>query len=172
MRKPVISIMLLCFVFLISFLRTASAIEIPIVPQGSGIFFLDDDGKWRCNATITLTNVSEDNITIVWFYFDAINVTFIDGTHAELLDIPTNETVNLKLEPGKALEIHVTDLPLVGFDKRPEVIYGYIELALLEAELLLGYTVTIPEFTSFLILPLFIIVTLLTVIIHRRKHPM
>ncbi len=133
----------------------------------NGIFRYDDDGKWRCYANITIKNNSYRNITIRWIYLNAINITYIDGDFEEL-DISGNVTLNHVIQPEQEFSVMYT-ITEFGFTKEPKILWVLFKTPILEAYRTIILTTVIPEFPSFLILPLFLIATLLAIIVYRRK---
>lgn len=133
----------------------------------NGIFRYDDDGKWRCYATITIKNNSYRNVTIRWIYLNAINITYIDDDFEEL-NISGNETLNYVIQPKQEYSAMYT-ITEFGFTKEPKIPWVLFKTPILEAYGTITLTTVIPEFPSFLILLLFLIATLLAVIVYRRK---
>jgi len=134
----------------------------------NGIFRYDDDGKWRCYANITIKNNSYRNVTIRWVYLNAINITYTDETFEEL-NIPRNETLNYVIQPEQELSVN-WNITAFGFTKEPKILWVLFKTPISEAYGTITLTTVILEFPSFLILPLFMIATLLAVIVYRRKR--
>jgi len=172
-KKPVISGILLCFIFLFLFLPRVNATDIPIKTYSYGTFSLDADGKWRCNAVIRINNTSEGNITLMWAYFDVINITYIDETSERMDFRISNFTFEDQiLKPGGICEMDVW-FTKAGFKKEPKIIWCQLASHYLEHEFsVISIFSIVPEFPSILILPLFMIATLLAVIVYRKKHSM
>jgi hypothetical protein len=133
----------------------------------TGYFRLDIDSKWRCYGNATITNDYEENITIRWIHINAINVTYIDDTHEEI-GVSENRTINQILLPGNSLTTSWI-LTAYGFDKEPKIMCVEFKSSVAEFQNQIMSVAMIPEFPLFLILPLFIMVTLLSVLIYRRK---
>ena len=136
----------------------------------NGIFRKDDDGKWRCNVNITIRNESPRNVTIPWIYLNTINITYVDETFEEL-GISGNETMNYVIQAEQELSVGWSTTAY-GFTKEPKNLWVLFKTPISEAYGTITLTLVIPEFPLMLILPLFMIATLLTVIIYRRKHTM
>jgi len=133
-----------------------------------GIFRKDDDDKWRCYVNTTIRNRCHKNVTILWIYLHAINITYVDETFEEL-NILGNETINGVIQPEQELS-KSWKLTAFGFSKEPKFLWVLFKAPILEAYGAITQTTVIPEFPSFLILPLFMIATLLAVTVYRRKH--
>ena len=169
-RKKVLLIATITFlVMTVLISQTVSSQSIESVSV-TGVFRQDEDSKWRCYANITITNSNEENVTLSWIYLNALNVTYVDETSEEL-GISGNSTVNQVLQPGENITASWT-ITEFGFYKEPKILWVTVKASILESETPITLTTVIPEFPSFLILPLFMIATLLAVIVYRRKHTM
>jgi len=170
LRKSLIPCVLLCFVFLFLLLPTVYAGDITIDVYIPAVFKYDEDGRWRCYANITIQNLSEENITLSWVCVSLINITFVDETSEELSDLAGyNFTVNLKLKPGNKFILHMTATEF-GFDKEPKIIWIRLESSYLEATKSVTMILPIiPEFSSILILLLFMMATLLASCIRTKE---
>jgi hypothetical protein len=133
----------------------------------NGSFKKDDDGKWRCYANLTIRNHSHKNVTIYWVYLNAINITYVDETFEEL-NIPGNETTNFVIQPEQEFSMNWT-LTAYGFTKEPKTLWVLFKTPILEAYETITLTAIIPQFPSFLVLPLFMIATLLVVACMQQK---
>lgn len=133
-----------------------------------GSFKRDDDNKWRCYGNTKLTNANEDNVTLSWMCLSAINLTYVDNTFQEL-DISGNITLNRVLQSDEEPTFH-WNLTEFGFDKEPKLLWVMQEFCFSDFEDYITLVSAIPEFLPLLILPLFMIATLLAVIAYRRKQ--
>jgi len=133
-----------------------------------GAFRKGQDGRWRCHTNITIINNSHKGITILWAYLNAINITYVDQ-ETQKLDISANETLDRLVQPEQSFSMS-WNITVLGFTKEPKILWLHFETPILEAYGTVALTESIPEFPSFLILPLFMIATLLAVIAYRRKH--
>ena len=139
----------------------------------SAVFTRDEDTLWRCYANITIQNNYDGSLTLMWVSILYINVTFVDETFEQLAGVPGhNVTLNpplvLKTKDKFAFTLVATDS---GFDKEPEIIWIYLASSFFEASNPLNAVISlVPEFPSSLVLPLFMITTLLTVIFYKRKR--
>jgi len=85
-----------------------------------------------------LFNNSSIDANIPWIRFEAINVTYTDGSH-DLLNIQRNETENLVVASKKNLALTLT-VTEYGFDKEPESAWIRIEIYVSELKgSLVGY---------------------------------
>lgn len=168
--KPLIQGVFLCFVFLFLFQSKVHASDIAIDASIPAVFRYDGDGKWRCYANITIQNISEENITLMWVSFNLINITFVDETSEDLSDLAGyNFTDHLTLKPRDKffLDAKITEF---GFYKEPRIIWIRLGSSFLEATSpLIAVLPIVPEFPSFLILSLLMIATLLAVIAINKK---
>jgi len=139
-----------------------------VVVTISGFLRFDEDDKWRYYATMNITNNGDVSVTISQVRTIILNVTYVDEAF-ENWNVSGNITVNQVLYPESSLPLgwKITEF---GFLKEPKIIWVTLEIFLLGLEDPLTSTFAIPEFLSFLILPLFMIATLLAVIIYKRKH--
>jgi len=150
----------LCF-YSVSLVYCYSYIEM------SGIFRYDFDGRWRCGLDLTIVNDNPEPLLICWIYLNVTDVTFIDDTYEEP-NSPINDTYAFGIFPYSSRTISY-NLTEAGFDKEPKELHVDCQV-LTDRGLLWGSQNIIPEFPSFLILPLFMIATLLAVIVFRRKR--
>lgn len=135
--------------------------------SSSGVFKEEPDGKWKCCANTTIYNLSEENITVMWIHFKAINITFIDESFEELNIPPKNDTYDEILRPMKNFVMHWN---ITGFNKKPKIICVRVTMCLSEVEEPFISIEFIAEFPSALILPLFIVVSLIVVTTSKRKR--
>jgi hypothetical protein len=139
----------------------------------SAVFKRDEDTMWRCYANITIQNSYNGNMTLMWASVLYINATFVDETSEDLTglagrNISWDSPIVLKPEDKFILGIVATDS---GFDREPKIVWIYLTSSFFEALNPLNAVLPlVPEFPSLLILPLFIMVTLLAVVVYRRKH--
>jgi len=99
---------------------------------------LNKTDRWRYTVTMDLFNNSSIDANIPWIRFEAINVTYTDGSH-DLLNIQRNETENLVVASKKNLALTLT-VTEYGFDKEPESAWIRIEIYVSELKgSLVGY---------------------------------
>ena len=156
--------------------------------RGSGIYFIDSNYNIATNNS--LTNNSEG----LWFYENCFNNTFVNNNittnavgikfsfspnnnnviyHNNFMNnssqVSSSGSTNLwdnGLEGNYWSDYNGTDSNQDGIGDTP---YFIDENNIDHYPLMTQYV--IPEFPSFLVLPLFFIATLLAVIVYKRKHP-
>jgi hypothetical protein len=135
------------------------------------VFTKGTDNKWRCYCNITIRNISEQNITLMWVGFNLVNITFVDETSEDLTALKGyNFTMDpsLLLKPGDKFSIDST-ITDYGFEKEPTTIWIILSSSYLEFKTPLTVIIPIvPEFTSFLVLILLMIATSLETIAYAR----
>jgi hypothetical protein len=134
----------------------------------NGIFREDSDDKWRCYTNVTIRNNSYRNVTIPWFYVNAINITYIDETF-EALGISGNETLNFVLQPQQEFSLTWT-ITEFGFTKEPRILWILFKTPIIEAYGTITLIEPIPEFPSTMILPLLTLTTLIATGLLRKKR--
>lgn len=98
----------------------------------TGVFREDEDNRWRCYANIIITNHNEENITLLWIYVNALNITYVDESSSEL-GISENHTANRVLQPKESIIMNFM-ITTLGFDKEPEILWVTLKASFLELE--------------------------------------
>lgn len=112
------------------YLSTLSPIIEPlnIDVQAEGTFRLTD--RWRCYGNVSVENKANVGITTKRILFNALNVTYVDGT-AEILGISGEYNVSTTIDSGEKRQMEFTSTEY-GFDKEPKTLWIALNVSIAE----------------------------------------